>query len=83
MNWNDYPAFFKRGTFIKRRVVYRAFSAAERESLPPRHAARTDPALEVARSEWVALDLPPLSKVENRVGVLFRDEEPRIADGVR
>ncbi len=83
VNWNDYPAFFKRGTFVKRRAVRRAFTAAELDSLPPRHAARANPDLIVERSEVVPLALPPLSKVENRVGVLFRGEEPRAAEGVR
>lgn len=79
VNWNDYPSFFKRGTFVKRRTVTRAFTATELEALPPKHAARTNPALTVERSECVPLDLPPLSKVANRVGVLFGAEEPRPA----
>jgi tRNA(His) guanylyltransferase len=79
VNWNDYPTFFKRGTFVRRRKVARAFTVTEREALPPKHAARTDPALVVERSECGPLDLPPLSKVENQVGVLFRGEEPRPA----
>jgi tRNA(His) 5'-end guanylyltransferase len=79
VNWNGYPTFFKRGTFIRRRKVSRAFSATELDSLPPKHAARTNPGLLVERCECGSLDLPPLAKVENRVGVLFRGEEPRPA----
>ena len=79
VNWNDYPTFFKRGTFVRRQKVSRAFTLTELEALPPKHAARSDPALVVERSECGPLDLPPLSKVENRVGVLFRGEEPRPA----
>ena len=79
VNWNDYPAFFKRGTFVRRRKVSRAFTAAELGALPPRHAARGKPGLVVERSECCAFDLPPLSRVENRAGVLFRGEEPRPA----
>ncbi len=81
VNWNDYPAFFKRGTFIRRQTVRRAFTAPELDSLPPKHAARSNPELVVERSECVPLDLPPLSKVENRVGVLFRGEAPRQKTG--
>jgi tRNA(His) guanylyltransferase len=77
VNWNDYPAFFKRGTYVQRRTVRRAFTATELDALPPKHAARTDPALVVERTEYARLELPPLVKVENRVGVLFRGEEPR------
>jgi tRNA(His) 5'-end guanylyltransferase len=78
VNWNDYPAFFKRGTYIRRRVVKRAFTAEELDALPPKHAARSNSALVVERTECAPIELPPLVKVANRVGVLFRDEEPRL-----
>ena len=39
---------------------------------------RTNPDLVVERTECVPLDLPPLSKVENRAGVLFRAEDVRL-----
>lgn len=81
VNWNDYPAFFKRGTYLRCRTVRRPFAAAELESLPPKHAARKNPGLLVERSECVALALP-LSKVENRIGVLFGGEEPRLKTAV-
>jgi tRNA(His) 5'-end guanylyltransferase len=77
VNWNDYPSFFKRGTFIRRRKVCRAFTAVELETLPAKHAARSNPTLVVERTECEALEMPPLSKVENREGVLFRAEEPQ------
>jgi tRNA(His) 5'-end guanylyltransferase len=77
VNWNDYPVFFKRGTYIRRRTIQRTFTVAEREALPPKHAARENSALQVERSEWGAFDLPPLAQVVNRVGVLFGGEEPR------
>jgi tRNA(His) 5'-end guanylyltransferase len=79
VNWNDYPPFFKRGTFILRRTIERPFTADELEALPPRHAARTNPALVVTRTELRAVELPPFSRVINRVGVLFDAEEPRLA----
>ena len=77
VNWNDYPAFFKRGTYIRRRKVQRLFTATEREALPEKHAARSNPALVVERTECSPLALPPLATIENRAGVLFRGEEPR------
>lgn len=82
VNWNDYPAFFKRGTYLRRRVVRRAFTAAELDVLPPKHAARANPALEVERAEVAALDLPPLTQMANRAGVLFRGEDPRASVAV-
>jgi tRNA(His) guanylyltransferase len=76
VNWNDYPAFFKRGTYFRRRAVLRPFSAAELGSLPPKHAARANPDLVVERSEVAVSELPPLTKVSNRAAVLFGGAEP-------
>ena len=81
VNWNDFPPFFKRGTFLLRRPVARRFTPAELAELPPRHAARTDPELVVTRNELRHVELPPFGRVTNRVGVLFDGEEPRLADG--
>ncbi len=77
VNWNDYPAFFKRGTYVRRRKVSRPFTASEHEALPEKHAARANPALVVERMECGPIELPPLTTVQNRAGVLFRGEEPR------
>jgi tRNA(His) 5'-end guanylyltransferase len=81
IKWNDYPDFFKRGTFIQRRKVVRAFTAVELDELPEKHAARSNPALLVERTECGPCPLPPLSNVENRAGVLFGAEEPRPRGG--
>lgn len=79
VNWNDYPAFFKRGTYVQRRTVTRRFTPAELEALPPRHAARENPALEIERTEYAAVEMPPIVRVVNREGVVFRGEAPRVA----
>lgn len=79
VNWNDYPAFFKRGTYVQRRKVRRPFTADEKAVLPPKHFAHTNPDLDVERTEYVKLDLPPLNKVVNRERVLFYGEEPEVA----
>lgn len=71
INWNDYPAFFKRGTYVQRRHRLMAFSTDELERLPPKHAARTNPALMVERSEVVMLELPPITTIKNREAVIF------------
>jgi tRNA(His) guanylyltransferase len=76
VNWNDYPAFFKRGTFVQRRRVERPFSAAELDALPEKHNARRDPNLTLSRAEVRALEMPPFGQVTNRVGVIFHGEEP-------
>jgi len=76
VEYNDYPAFFKRGTYIQRRKTSRKFTTDELDKLPPRHEARTNPDLVVERTDYVALDMPPLSTVKNRSEVLFDGAEP-------
>lgn len=79
INWNDYPAFFKRGTFVQRREVKKKFTTAEISLLPEKHAARKYPDLEFIRYEIVRLVMPPFSKLTNRVGVIFDAEEATVA----
>jgi tRNA(His) 5'-end guanylyltransferase len=79
VNWNDYPAFFKRGVFIQRRTVRRPFTIVEIEQLPPMHEARRNPELVVERQEYVELDMPPFGQVTNRVEVIFAGAEPQVA----
>lgn len=71
VNWNDYPSFFKRGTYIQRRRVSTPFSVEEIEKLPPMHNARRNPDAVIER--WVVdiVDLPPLGKIENKVDVIL------------
>lgn len=75
VNWNDYPAFFKRGTFVRAARVTRAFTADELSKLPPKHHAHTNPDLAVSRRVIACLDLPPLRQVQDRVAVLFPPPE--------
>ena len=77
INWNDYPSFFKRGTYIQRRTVARPFTAEEVCRLPPKHSAHTNPELVVERTEWKVLDLPPLSQISNREAVIFSGADPK------
>jgi tRNA(His) 5'-end guanylyltransferase len=76
INWNDYPPFFKRGTYIQRRSVRRPFNVDEIQKLPPKHEARTNPTLMVERSEWKELHMPEFSKILNRNEVIFAGQEP-------
>ena len=76
INWNDFPSFFKRGTFIQRRTTFKTFSTEELANLPPKHDARKNPDLKIERSEVVVLDMPQFSKVTNRVEVIFNGAEP-------
>lgn len=76
VNWNDYPTFFKRGTYIQRRTVRIPFSAEELDKLPPKHEARANPALTVERQVCTVLDMPPLGMIANREAVIFDGVEP-------
>ena len=76
INWNDYPAFFKRGTFVQKRRAYRKFTTEEIEKLPEKHEARKNPDLQIERAEFRFLEMPPFSQVKNRVDVIFYGAEP-------
>lgn len=76
INWNDYPAFFKRGVYLQRRTLAKPFTAAELDALPPKHEARTNHALVIERQVLAELDLPPLGAVTNREAVIFDGAEP-------
>lgn len=78
VDWNDYPAFFKRGTWVRAKQVTTPFTAEEIEALPPLHNARKDPDLVVERRVVEVLDMPPFTKVGNRVGVIFHGEDPKL-----
>jgi tRNA(His) guanylyltransferase len=77
VNWNDYPASFKRGTYVQRRRIERPFTIEEIESLPPRHEARDNPSLVVERWRIAVLEMPPLATVTNREAVIFDGAEPQ------
>jgi len=80
VNWNDYPPFFKRGTFVRRITVGRKYTRKELFNLPEKHEARTNPDLIVTRQDTIRVSMPIFKKVINRVGVIFNDEEPLIED---
>lgn len=76
INWNEIESRFKRGTYIKRSRVSKPFSAEEIESLPPKHKARKNPDLVVERNIIEEVDFPILTRITNRVGVIFYNEDP-------
>lgn len=78
VNWNEYPAFFKRGAYVQRRTISTPFTTEELDALPPKHQARTNPGLTVERSQVRVIDLPPLASIDNREAVIFEGAEPLI-----
>ncbi len=75
-NWNDYPDFFKRGSYVQRRKVKSKPTFEELERLPAKHNARKNPDLEIERTEYNRIDMPPLGQVSNRAGVIYCGEGP-------
>ena len=72
VNFNDYPAFFKRGTWVRKRTVERHLTVAEQMAIPEAHR----PTGPVLRNQTVAVDVPPFVKVTNRRDFIFTDAEP-------
>ena len=77
INWNDYPQFFKEGSFVKRIRVTRMLSTEELARIPERHR----PTGPVTRSHVVELAMPPFERIVNKVGFVFNDETPYIMEG--
>jgi tRNA(His) 5'-end guanylyltransferase len=78
INFNDYPYYFKRGTWVRRISVERILSDEEIQKIPVAH--RPKPNEPVVRSQIISYDLPPLNKISNRVDVLFRNTQPILLD---
>lgn len=72
VNWADYPAFFKRGTYVRRETTLKELTAAELARIPEKHR----PTGPVPRSVLRELDMPPLARVQNVNDVLFRGAAP-------
>lgn len=78
INFNDYPAFFKRGTFVKRHKVKKLLSAEELAAIP--EAFRPAFGQEVERTIIESFDYW-LSKEEDPIAVLFGDAQPTVFSG--
>lgn len=76
INWNNYPAFFKRGTYGRREFIFGTFTKEELEDLPPKHKAHSDPNLTFERSQIRQITLPILSRVVNKAEVLLHGRNP-------
>jgi tRNA(His) 5'-end guanylyltransferase len=76
INWNDYPDDFKRGAYFQKKVESKPYSIEEIERPPLKHEARSNPNLIVERSVYQQIKMPPILRVENRVGVIYMGEDP-------
>lgn len=73
INWNDYPAFFKRGAYLQRRTQRKALTDEERMRIPEKH--RPDCGAMFERTEVVEVDMPPIRRVLNLLEALFAGAE--------
>ncbi len=74
VNWNDFPAFFKRGTYLQRRTSRRELTPDERARIPEAHRPPLGATFE--RTQVVELELPPVRKITNLGAVLFERADP-------
>jgi tRNA(His) guanylyltransferase len=74
INWNDFPAFFKRGSYLQRRTFERTLTDEERARIPEPHRPPIGKTFQ--RTQVVELDLPPVRKIENLAAVLFERADP-------
>jgi tRNA(His) guanylyltransferase len=74
VNWNDFPAFFKRGSYLQRRSFDRELSEEERNRIPEAHRPPLGKLFQ--RAQVVELDMPPIRKVANAAAVLFERADP-------
>jgi tRNA(His) guanylyltransferase len=71
VNWNDYPAFFKRGTYVGPRQVLKMLNDFELSKIPEQFR----PTGPVMRNVVDVLDLPPYTQMKNPVEVLFYGQD--------
>lgn len=74
INWQDYPAFFKRGVYFRRETFQRTLTDEERDRIPESHRPSADATFD--RSQVVSIDMPPIRCLANATNVLFLGETP-------
>lgn len=76
INFNDYPSFFKHGTFVRRQTVTRELTTEELTRIPDRHR----PIGPVERSQIMRLNMPRFGSVTNREAVIFDGSDPVVVN---
>jgi tRNA(His) 5'-end guanylyltransferase len=77
INWAAMPVSFKRGTYFARRNYKIELDQWQLDKMP--EEVRPKNGL-VTRSKVVDIELPPITSVVNRVGVIFDAQEPEVND---
>lgn len=79
VNFNDYPAHLKRGTFVRRETQHRELTADDLAAIPI--AYRPQAGHRVSRFNMVRLEMPRFGSVQNREAVIFDGAEPIVHGG--
>ncbi|MDQ3336210.1 MAG: tRNA(His) guanylyltransferase Thg1 family protein [Myxococcota bacterium] len=74
VDWDAFPAFFKRGTYLGRRTFDKTLTEAERARIPEAHRPPVDATFK--RTQVVDLDLPRVRSIGNLNAVLFERADP-------
>jgi tRNA(His) 5'-end guanylyltransferase len=78
VNFNDYPAFFKRGSFIRRVVTEKSLTEQEFLCIPEKN--RPEVGQTFSRFNVERIDMPNFTKVKNREAVIFDRAQPETGD---
>lgn len=78
VNFNDYPTFFKRGSYFQRKTILRELTPGELQNIPEKHRPAHGTLLERHIIEEIAM--PRLSTVVNKVDVIFNKATPIIKE---
>lgn len=76
LNFNDYPAMFKRGTFCLRREILKEIPSEILEKIP----LKNRPSEPVRRKCLIDISLPRLASIQNIESVLFEGQFPVIKE---
>jgi len=74
VNFNEYPDFFKRGSYVRRVTRENTLLEEERGRIPEKH--RKAPNVTFLRSSVERIEMPRLSRIANRENVIFDGAEP-------
>lgn len=69
IRWNDYPAFFKRGSYFRRVTRARTLTEEERAAIPEAHRPAVGETF--LRSSVEALDIGPIRREPDALRILF------------
>lgn len=80
INFNDLPTYLKRGTYFKRVKVFKKLDEQTLNKIPLDKQPKVDV---VERTEVQKVVFPRLSKVSNKVDMLFNDASPIFYDSAQ